>query len=110
MAFWHGLYDMDLYDKFIQNDCFTQFEYFEFDYQHITDTCMNLFNNFTDLTEQINIYDVFGVCYNTTPSVEENNSNSVLSTSDIGFSKVGNQLKAYKKYFTAADYTPWAKI
>lgn len=26
----------------------------------------------------------------------------------MGLTKVGNELKAYKKGFTAMDYTPWA--
>jgi hypothetical protein len=63
---------------------------------------MDLYLAFTNITEQVNIYDVYGICYNSTNSSEDN--------SDIGYSKVGNQLKSYKKSFTASDYTPWAKL
>ena len=54
----------------------------------------------------INVYDVYGKCY-----VNGANSKSdafqLYSSSDMGLSKVGDSIKAYKKSFTAADYTPF---
>ena len=31
----------------------------------------------------------------------------MYSGDNFGISKVGNEMNPYKKYYTAADYTPW---
>jgi len=60
------------------------------------------------MTEKVNVYDIYGICYDTSSKVENMNKHTIFSSGDIGFSKVGNQLKAYRKHYTAADYTSWA--
>lgn len=57
MAYWHGLYDDDLYNKLSQCD----FSYPDFNTP--TADCQKLLDRFDSLTDNINVYDVFGKCY-----------------------------------------------
>lgn len=105
MGFWHSLYDLDLYDKYQKYGCAKQFEYFEFNYQDIDNNCWDVFNNFTAMTENVNVYDIYGICYNATS--EPKYSYDIFTTSETAFRKLGNSLRTHRKYFTAMDYTPW---
>jgi carboxypeptidase C (cathepsin A) len=62
---------------------------------------MNKFNN---LVTNINVYDVYGICYQNGLRSE---AFELYSSEDMGFSKVNNGLKTFKKTYTAADYTPF---
>ena len=100
MGFWHGLYGIELYDKYNEWKCPEQFQYFEFNYKDIDENCWSVFTNFTTLTDQVNVYDIYGICYETTENPQY--SYDIFATSDIGFAKVGNELKKYKKVATSA--------
>lgn len=54
-----------------------------------------------NLTNDLNIYDVYRRCLDAGDPLP-NDTNSIY-----GESIVGGQIKKYKKFFTAADYTPW---
>lgn len=65
-------------------------------------------NRFNDLTTQINVYDVYGKCWPASSSAGRSDPFQLYSSnSDMGLSRVGDNIKAYKKSFTAADYTPF---
>jgi serine carboxypeptidase-like clade I len=100
MAYWHGLYDDQLYQDFKTNGC--DFSYFEFDYTHLSDACNKLLDRFNSLIENINVYDVFGKCYKSDTFFR------LHGASEFGLLKSDSGIKAYKKYFTAADYTPFS--
>lgn len=58
--------------------------------------------------EDINIYDVYGICYPTPPPQKENSFELYGEDSTHhGHALVGDEIKRYKKYYTQADYTPW---
>lgn len=101
MAYWHGLYDTEMYQSLKDNNC--DFSNAQWN-TNITDTCNDLMTRFNDLTSQINIYDIYGICY---ASGAKNDQFTLYSSSDMGLSKVGNEIKPYKKSFTSADYTPF---
>jgi hypothetical protein len=102
MAYWHSLYSQETHDAMVANKC---------DYTGIplgrnaTQPCMDLFDKFSVDVEDINVYNIFGECY----GLPGKNGKKVGSAHERGLVKVGNELKSYKKYYTAADYTPWLK-
>ena len=55
--------------------------------------------------DQVNIYDIFGYCYPTSP--DEALLHSLYGENNRGLAVVGQELKTYKKFWTASDYTPW---
>lgn len=63
---------------------------------------MDLFGKFSDATDKVNIYNIFGYCYGL-------NSTEHAKPGDMGMTQVNGKIKTFKKVFTAADYTPWAK-
>ena len=61
------------------------------------------------MTTDINIYNVYGYCYDTTPpSSNEEAFEMYQAESQVGFQVVDGELRTYKKYATPQDYTPWA--
>lgn len=60
MAYWHGLYDTDLYNTIQENGCAYQLENFA---NNMTATCIAAYARFYELTSDINVYDVYGICY-----------------------------------------------
>jgi hypothetical protein len=101
MGYWHGLYDTEMYQSLKDNQC--DFSNAQWN-TNITDTCNALMDRFNDLTSQINIYDIYGICYATGSKSDQF---TLYSSSDMGLSKVGNEIKPYKKSYSAADYTPF---
>lgn len=103
MAYWHGLYDTDMYEAIHSNQCnFSNFN------NNLSETCTNLLNKFNDLVQMINVYDVYGVCYTdgtTAPSTE--NKFSLYQSENMGLTKVGGEIKPFKKTYSAKDYTPF---
>ena len=97
MGFWHGLYDYDMYLDIQTAKC----DYNNFKFGDLSQDCINYLNKFEELTQNINVYDVFRKCYSSTTGLE------MYSGDNFGMAKVGNELKPYKKYYTAADYSPW---
>lgn len=62
MAYWHGLYDDDLYS--ILKGC--DLSYYNWDSDKLSDDCKKAMTRFNELTAAINGYDVFGKCYTST--------------------------------------------
>ena len=102
MAFWHGLYDLDTYNAMKQNNC--TYQWAGLDLDNSTVVCKDLLTKFNNLVTNINVYDVYGTCYQNGVRSE---AFELYSANDLGFAKVNNGLKAYKKTYTAADYTPF---
>ena len=65
---------------------------------------MNLYDTFASAVEKVNVYDIFGYCY----GLPKNQKEHALHH-ERGLTAVNGQIKSYKKSFTAADYTPWAR-
>lgn len=102
MAYWHGLYDDDLYNSIKENQC--DFSYFEFNSQNLSDACMAIVNRFHSLVQDLNVYDVFGKCW-------KNQTTSVFRLHDSHqFLQADDGLSTYKTFMTAEEYTPWVKI
>lgn len=59
---------------------------------------MDLYYNFGNSTEKLNIYDIFGYCF---PNDDFDKM--------IGYSVNGGKINKYKKGYTMLDYTPWLK-
>lgn len=89
MAYWHGLYDDDLYAVLSKCDL----SFFEWNADKLSDPCKAAITRFNELTAQINGYDVFGKCYPNKKTMEMYETNS-----DFGLAKVGGEVKAYRKY------------
>ena len=58
-----------------------------------------MYDEFSKAVEHINIYNIIGTCW----GAKGPNS----TQSQYGFTKANNNIQPYKKFFTAADYTPW---
>lgn len=58
MGYWHSLYDTALYDLINLNNC---------DYgglnPDLSDQCLQYYMDFANLTEDVNVYNIFGTCY-----------------------------------------------
>lgn len=98
-AYWSGLISQDLYDDFKQ----CNYTYFNFIKKDLSDYCKSLLTLLDNITAQVNPYDVFGICYSDTATLFNE------PTKMSGLMKVGNEIKAYKKYFTVSDYTPFTR-
>mmetsp|Transcript_63889 Transcript_63889/g.88218 ORF Transcript_63889/g.88218 Transcript_63889/m.88218 type:complete len:384 (-) Transcript_63889:87-1238(-) len=83
MAYWHSLYDTELYNKIHEHNC----DFGGVAMENLTARCLAYFLEFQQLVSDVNIYDIYGTCWG------------------LGDAP---QLYSNKKSFTAADYTPWA--
>eukprot|EP00347_Sterkiella_histriomuscorum_P004769 403359180 len=101
MAYFQGLYGPDLYATLSQCD----FSYYNFDERNLSLECLEALYSFDSLTSNINVYDVFGKCYNSNEFMQLYDTNS-----DFRLTKIDGQIKASKKFFTSTDYTPWVKL
>jgi hypothetical protein len=107
MGYWHGLYDLDMYNEIYSNGCHKEFEYVAIDPSGLSDICAEYFIGFQALTQGVNVYNIYGKCFGVDPESEKP---QLYDSSDISFTKEGNEIKAHKKFFTAADYTSWTAI
>jgi carboxypeptidase C (cathepsin A) len=86
MAFFHSLYDTTLYQQFKDNNCNFGGAYLS----QATPACLTLFSQFQSYTADVNVYDIFGICYGPEPHPQMYNS-------------------APRKSYSSNDYTPWLK-
>lgn len=63
----------------------------------------DLYNEWGNLTDSVNIYDIFGTCYGNS----NDSSSKWHSGNDFGLKMTGGKIQPYRKAFTTADYTPW---
>jgi len=85
MAYWHSLYSDDLRDKIVKANC---------DFggmpMRASAECMNLYREFSSLVSDVNVYDIFGICYGPEPHPQMYATNAVA-----------------EEGITAAHYTPF---
>ena len=95
MAYWYGILATSTYEGLKVNNCTGQ--------ENPTPICNQLFNELANATQNINVYDAFGKCYQDPSQLEP-----VLQTSKVhAFFRTGNEVMFGKRYFTANDYTPF---
>ena len=82
MGYWHSLYGDDLRDKFVKNNC----DFYGDGMPNASLKCKELLGEFDWLTRDVNVYNIYGICYGT----EEN-----------------PQMNGKRKGVTAQQYTPW---
>lgn len=106
MAYWHGLYDQDLYQSITDNNCEPEFTRFS---TEISPVCLKNYENFSKVTTGagINVYDVYGICYPAPTEKTQNDSFEIYESKEVGITKIGNEIKTYKRQMSAKDYTPW---
>jgi len=91
MAYWHSLIDTDLHDRIVAADCDFSGPYM----QNVTEECGAMLDEFSTLTADINVYDIYGTCWGLGPSPQ-----MIMS---------GEQGRHYNRYVSQNDYTPWLK-
>lgn len=105
MGYWHGLYDTETYEKMHNNHCPIEYENFEFkDFSKMKKECQEVVNRFNELTKDINVYNIFGKCYQPDGYDHSNPEHRYVTTENEDGS-----IKRYKKYATYEEYTPWIK-
>lgn len=105
MSYWHSLFDGKDYDLTLVNKCNWTKLIFPNSGEPLSKECDNLIDRFSELTQNVNIYDIFGKCY----GAKDEFGNLHMKPEET-FKKVmvtDGGLKSYKKGFTAKEYTPW---
>ena len=102
MAHSHGLIDPVLHSK-LTDECIYAFDYDKVDEYEPNPDCDLYFNQFYELTDSVNIYDIYRKCWTGEESTSEDNMR-------LHFSK--NQLESKdgvskKMYFTPSEYSPF---
>jgi len=82
MGYWHSLYSDDLHDKFVSEEC----DFAGLGMPNASLKCKALLVDFDILTRNVNIYNIYGICWGTS----ENPA-----------------VYGGRKGVTAAQYTPW---
>lgn len=108
MAYYHGLYDLDMYNAIYENGCDKEFQYMAVD-PDMSDECAAYFLAFQYLTSGVNVYNIYGKCFGVEPESKAK-PEMYATKSDVGFKKVGNEIKTYKRFASQHDYTPWLNI
>lgn len=83
MGYWHSLYSPQLKDKFDENQC----DFAGLGMPNASLKCKELLVEFDVLTKDVNIYNIYGICYGTSLNPQ--------------------MYESKRKGVTAADYTPW---
>ena len=85
MAYWHSLYSQELRDKIVAANCdFTGVN----PLSNASDECKEYYSEFSSLTSDVNVYDIFGICYGPDPHPQ--------------MYKAGAE-----RGYTSVDYTPF---
>lgn len=102
MGYWHSLYSQQTYEDMQAGGCdYSGLAWNEFPSQ----ACMDLYTKFSDDTDKVNIYNIFGYCWGL--PTDDGSHKNLASSDDMGITQVGGQIKTYKKAFSPRDYTPW---
>jgi carboxypeptidase C (cathepsin A) len=104
MAYGHHMIPETLYNKLKTKGC----TFGEFDDQNVNldPECKfgsDLYWEWSNLTDQVNVYDIFGTCY----GAKNDSSSKWYSGNDYGLKMKNGKIQPYRKAFTQADYTPW---
>lgn len=68
-----------------------------------------LYDKWQTVTQDVNIYDIFGYCYKTDDEFAHSSLKPYHWDTRKELAVVGGQPKAHKKFFTADEYTPWVR-
>jgi serine carboxypeptidase-like clade 2 len=112
MTYWHALYNDELHDKMVADQC---------DYSEVAPSngargpskeCMDYLTEFDSLTSHIFMYNIFKPVYPDANLLDKVKNHPVLKSRGKTLEMVDGHpiLKdaEKKKSFTVADYTPWA--
>jgi len=96
-SYFHSIYGNEIKNKIDANNCTLYY----LDSYHLpyTEKCQEVVDKFFDLTQYINVYDVYRPCWG-------------LYKNDIaeyGEAMVDGTVRTYKRLYTSKDYTPWLK-
>jgi len=104
MAYHHALYNDELYDKMQKDKC--DYSLIEFN-QFPSDDCMGYLDTFDNLTESIDIYNIFKPVY---PGALLKKPTNQFSLHTVASKlRVVNGHPVVSKVATQNDYTPWAR-
>lgn len=84
MGYWHSLYSTDLYNQLQDLKCDWSGAYME----NVSEDCLTWLDTFNALTADVNVYDIFGICYGPEPNPQLFKSGTAKS-------------------YSSRDYTPW---
>ena len=102
MAYWHSMMSQEMRDQLDALQCDWNMPYMI----GVSDECMDIFNEFSQLTSQVNVYDIFGTCWGAGPYPQaeepEEDGKPHMYTKD--------EERVHQQYVTAADYTPWTHM
>lgn len=84
MGYWHSLYSEDLHERFEKHNC----DFGGLGMPKATAECKALYGEFMLLTRDVNIYNIYGICYGTSENPQ------LLQSSQT-------------EGMTAKQYTPW---
>jgi len=93
-------------DSYNENGCIIYFNNFR-PTNGSNETCTSLFNQMSELTSDLNWYDLYRV-----PNPLGSAGKRVLKATDderIGTVNIGGEERTFKKGYTFAEYTPWIK-
>ena len=97
MSYWHSLISQDLQNRLEKEDCDWNMPYM----LGVSDECMSLNDEFATLTNSLNVYDIYGVCWGLGPYPQ--------AEKPAGFPHLykSDKKRTHRQFVTAADYTPW---
>ena len=72
---------------------------------------MTYFDKVNTLIEKVNIYNIYGTCWNAniTPSVHDhhNTLSTYQTNSNMAMKMIDGQLRTHKRFSSSREYTPW---
>jgi serine carboxypeptidase-like clade 2 len=71
MAYWHSLYSQEIRDQMVANNC-----NYGGQTMNTTDVCLDLLSQFETLVADVNVYDIFGICYGPDPNPQMYQTNA----------------------------------
>ena len=84
MAYWHSLYSTEMYNELQSLQCDFSGPYMA----NASKACLGWLNRFDALVADVNVYDIFGICYGPDPNPQMYQNSTA-------------------KHFSSRDYTPW---
>jgi len=106
--YWRSLISQQLHDNITAAKCDYSMIEFEND---ISAECMDYMTKFNSLIDKVNIYNIYGTCWNAniTPSVHDHHNvlSAYNSDSNMAIKMIDGQLRTHKRFSSSREYTPW---
>ena len=106
--YWRSLISQQLHDNITAAKC--DYSMVEFG-GVISSDCMTYLNKFNGLIDKVNIYNIYGTCWNAniTPGVHDHHNvlSAYNSDSNLAVKMVDGELKTHKRFSSSREYTPW---